>query len=125
MEALQEGEKVRVYVAGPLTKGDTLKNISTAIAAGETLLNKGFAPFVPHLNTMWEICYPNHPVQDWLELDFQWLRVCHALLRLPGESPGADKEVEFCYDHDIPVLFHVNALEKYFFKTEALICRIG
>ena len=47
MEALQEGEKIRVYVAGPLTKGDTLKNISAAIAMGEKLLNKGFAPFIP------------------------------------------------------------------------------
>ena len=120
MEALKEGEKVRVYVAGPLTTGDTLKNISAAISAGEILLNKGFAPFIPHLNIMWEICYPFHPTRDWLELDFQWLRVCHALLRLPGESPGADGEIDFCFDRGILVFYTVQALEKHFFKTVGL-----
>ena len=120
MEALKPGEKVRVYVAGPLTKGDVLKNISEAIRVGDVLLEKGFAPFIPHLNSLWEICHPNHPISDWLELDFQWIRVCHALLRLPGESPGADGEVRFCDEHGVPVFHSIEHLEAYFFKVEAL-----
>ena len=121
MEALEQGEKIRVYVAGPLTKGDTLKNISTAIHAGNDLLKRGFIPFIPHLNSLWEIVCSEHPVSTWLEYDKQWIRACHALLRLEGESPGADGEVEFCNERNIPVFHRISDIERHFFKTSVLI----
>lgn len=119
MVVVAKGEKVRIYVAGPITgggAGSVLKSINRAILAGDELLERGFAPFIPHLNTLWETVCPHHPVQDWLDYDKQWIRVCHGLLRLPGESPGADGEVDFCLERGIPVFYTIRDLEEYFFN---------
>ncbi len=37
--------------------------------------------------------HKNRPYQQWLEYDKEWLKLCHYVLRLPGESGGADGEV--------------------------------
>lgn len=103
---------MRVYVAGPITKGDTLVNIANAIHAAERLLNAGHAPYVPHLNYTWHMMYP-HPHQDWYDLDNEWLPMCEALLRLPGESPGADAEVKLANFLSIPVFHDVDTFLKW------------
>jgi hypothetical protein len=82
----------RIYIAGPITKGDYISNIRQAVNAAHALRERGWYPFVPHLCALWELVSPR-PYEDWLEQDFAWLDVCDALLRLPGESPGADREV--------------------------------
>ena len=33
--------------------------------------------------------------ETWMEYDLAWLGACEALLRLPGHSPGADREVRY------------------------------
>ena len=38
---------------------------------------------------------------------FDMILHCQALLRLPGESPGADREVQFARDNGVPVLYEV------------------
>lgn len=83
---------IRVYVAGPYTKGDVAVNVREAILAGGRIYDAGMVPFVPHLTHFWHTVAPR-PYEDWLRLDMEWLRVCDALLRLPGDSSGADKEV--------------------------------
>lgn len=42
---------------------------------------------------------------DWMGADLPWVRVAGAILRLPGESTGADLEVAEATAHAIPV-FH-------------------
>ena len=83
---------IRVYVAGPYTKGDVAVNVREAILAGGRIYDAGMVPFVPHLTHFWHTVAPR-PYEDWLRLDMEWLRVCDALLRLPGDSSGADKEL--------------------------------
>jgi hypothetical protein len=46
---------------------------------------------VPHLTHLWHTMSPK-PDQFWLDYDLHWLRHCDCVLRLPGESSGADKE---------------------------------
>lgn len=82
-----------VYVAGPYTQGNTIQNIRMAIEAGEALANAGFAPFIPHLTAFWDMLH-EHPVSFWYAQDNEWLRHCDVLLRLRGESQGADAEVQ-------------------------------
>lgn len=96
--------KPLVYVAGPIYGSGTPNgNLRDAIKAAEMLRRAGAIPFVPHLFLQWEVISP-HPSQEyWLEMDFAWLSKCHALVRLDGESPGADREVEFCRQNNIPV----------------------
>lgn len=125
----------RVYVAGPIKKGDLCHNIRQADDALLALMKAGFAVFNPMLSCyaggakVWhrdpfytppgqepDFVYAvgDHqarggfrdlPYEDWYEQDLAWVAVSNAVLRLPGESTGADKEVEFATANGIPV-FH-------------------
>lgn len=94
---------LRVYIAGPISK-DPLGGTRAAIEAASALADLGCAPYVPHLCVLWEISKPRK-YEDWMRLGFEWLASCDALLRLPGESAGADAEVGVAEEMDIPV-FH-------------------
>ena len=84
---------MRVYVAGPLTKGDQLLNIRSAVEAGDRIQDAGHTVFIPHLSAQWHMLRP-HGYEWWMRWCMDWLGVCDVLLRLPGESSGADREVE-------------------------------
>lgn len=83
-----------IYVAGPLTVGGELRNVYRAIHAGERMRKLGLIPVVPHLFAFWDIVAPGPNYDEWLALDLKFLEKCDLLLRLPGESKGADREVE-------------------------------
>lgn len=93
---------LRVYVAGPYTLGDVALNVRAAVLAAETLRNAGHFPYVPHLSHYWHTMFPRG-YEDWMELGLAYLITCHAMVRLPGESPGSDREVAFARAHGIPV----------------------
>jgi hypothetical protein len=103
----------QIYVAGPITSsGNLLLNVRRALYAGTDLLRKGYAPYVPHLTCYWEIVAPeNFHYEDWLRLDIEYLSICDGLLRLDGESKGADREAAFAQEHGIPVFYTMKALE--------------
>ena len=100
---------IKVYVAGPYTKGDVCINVKKAIDIGEELIQKGFCPYIPHLTHFQHLFHP-HTWQEWLDLDFEWIKQCDYLLRISGESLGADKEVEFAKQNNITVVSSVNDL---------------
>jgi hypothetical protein len=81
-----------VYVAGPLTNGHVESNVRRAVLAGDELLCAGLHPYVPHLS-FWHDQIAPHDYETWMTLDFAWLAKCDALVRLPGPSSGADREV--------------------------------
>lgn len=112
----------RVYIAGPITKGDLAHNVNQATAAFVSLAKAGFAPFCPHWSVYskpahaWnsygrDVVTCEATIQgndemshaDWLNVDLPWVQVADAVLRLPGESTGADREVEFARACGIPV----------------------
>ena len=99
---------IRVYIAGPITLGDTFLNVRDALLAADKVLAVKDTPFVPHMNVIWHLVSP-HETKEWLDWDIQWLRVCHVVIRLPGESVGADLEVKEAKRLGIPVL----TLEEY------------
>lgn len=91
----------KIYIAGPYTKGDVAENVRTAVLVGDRLAKAGYAPFIPHLTYFWHLLCP-HDWEFWLEQDLEWLAVCACVLRLPGESVGADREVERAEELGIP-----------------------
>lgn len=99
----------RVYVAGPITRGDQFANVRNGILAGNELADKGYAPYVPHLTCYWHAITPR-AYESWTALDNEWIPLCDALLRIPGESPGADKEVELAVSLGIPVYYSMDDL---------------
>jgi nucleoside 2-deoxyribosyltransferase len=90
-----------VYVAGPYSHPDPLANTRAAVLAGQELWDAGYFPVVPHLSMAWQLVAPQ-PVEWWYAFDLHLLSRCDALLRLPGESKGADAEVEFARNAGIP-----------------------
>jgi hypothetical protein len=93
----------RVYVAGPITQG----NIDRAREATRRLIEAGFAPLCPHLTCFLAGNEPSVTAgvqpEVWLEIDCEWVKVSHALLRLPGPSVGADHEEAVALTRRIPV----------------------
>ena len=94
-----------VYVAGPITSGNPFENMLSALAVGQELIEAGFAPYVPHLTVYWDKLHNpgENTWETWLEIDLPWVSKADAVLRLPGESPGADREVALAYKLGIPV----------------------
>jgi hypothetical protein len=103
-----------VYVAGPFTQGVVEVNVRKAVNAGDRLLSAGLVPYVPHLNWLWGFAH-ERTYEEWLALDMAWLGKCDAVLRLPGHSPGADREEAFAREHGIPVFYHESRLLEWAF----------
>lgn len=101
--------KKKIYVAGSYTKGNQTTNVRSAIDAANVLAGYGFVPFVPHLTHFWDLLWP-HEYDWWMAYDDEWLQVCDAVLRLPGESLGADKEEERARELGIPVFYSLDEL---------------
>lgn len=96
-------KRLKVYVAGPYTKGDVCINVRTAIKVADQLATLGFVPFIPHLTHFWHLLCPR-PYEFWLDYDIQFLECCDVLLRIPGESSGANKEVALAVEMGLPVV---------------------
>jgi nucleoside 2-deoxyribosyltransferase len=105
-------EIIRVYLAGPYSVGNKEANIVKALVYAEHLTRKGFLVYVPHLSHFWDLEYP-HDAKFWLEYDEHWLAVCDCVLRIPGESVGADREMKFAINRGIPVCLDFESLEKW------------
>lgn len=101
-----------VYIAGPISKGDQETNVRTAIWYADRLADAGMSPIVPHLNYYWQALY-HRSYESWMALDFALIVKCDLLLRIPGESSGADREVVFARGKGIPVFFTVEDAIKY------------
>lgn len=95
---------VYVYIAGPLSKPNPADNTRKAVLVADDLLRMGYTPYVPHLTMFWEAITGYREWEDWLDYDENWLRKCDVLLRLPGESPGADRECQYAWRYNIPVV---------------------
>jgi len=84
---------MKIYIAGPYTRGDVAENVHNAIMAAEEIVKLGHIPYIPHLTHFWHLM-AQHDIDFWYEYDLVWLTFCDALVRLPGDSHGADEEVE-------------------------------
>lgn len=132
-------DRKRVYIACPISRPDTPEglrsNVKQADAAMLSLMRLGFSPFNPALSVYaGGLCDPplfslktfafadrkangefqtlSH--QDWLDMDFAWVAVSDAVLRLPGDSTGADMETAFATERGIPVYFSIEDLKSHF-----------
>lgn len=83
-----------LYVAGPYTHPDPVINTHCAVRVASAIYEAGeWVPVVPHLTLLWHLVDP-HPLEFWYEYDLHILERCQAIVRLPGDSTGADKEME-------------------------------
>lgn len=102
----------KVFISGPYSQGDIAINVKTAMDIAYKLMKKGYAPYCPHLTHFLHMNHPQ-PYEKWLELDKEYLILCDAVYRFPGESDGADKEVELATEKGIPVFYTIEELINY------------
>lgn len=113
---------IRVYVAGPLRIGNLAANIQKATDVAYRLAKLGYAPFVPHLSCYFDGCdqFYRHPdessiaaaipqaenrlnADEWIRIDLAWVEAADVLVRIRGESVGADAEVAEAERLHLPV----------------------
>jgi len=100
---------IMVYVASPYTLGDTGENVRAQLETGDKLMDMGYCPILPLLTHFQHIHKPR-PYCDWMAIDVEKIRRCDVLLRLPGQSKGADDEVECATKLKIPVVYSITEL---------------
>jgi hypothetical protein len=111
-----------VYIAGPFTSGgatELVKNVVNAVKTGIILRqhDETIVPIIPHLFHLADLIMPGQTYDFWLAWDFDLLERCDALLRLRGESSGADREVEFITGRGCPVFHEVGDLLEWVRQT--------
>lgn len=101
--------RVWLYVSGPMTKQPYI-GPRDAMALGVRLWRAGWHPIIPQLCSLWEMSAgPLDPVSTdgvcgWMEYDMSLLSKCQAIVRLPGASSGADREVAVARDPSVDAL---------------------
>lgn len=106
-------DRIRVYLAGPITQGNREHNFNQAADAHKALLAAGFAVLNPMLSMMLPGCW-DIPHRTWLDSDLPWVECAEAVLRLPGASMGADEETEHAKEWSIPVFHDMASLVEHF-----------
>lgn len=101
--AISGGSKVsKVYISGPITKGNKSHNFHQACEAQRLLMLGGYSVLNPMLSMM----HPdgiNIPWETWIASDLLWVASADCVVRLPGESKGADLECDHARERGIPV----------------------
>lgn len=126
--------KKLIYVAGPISKGSLTANIMKAHQAGMALFRAGLAVIVPHGSVFWgnrtvgsatdwsggrwdaflpEALPGGTTHADWMGCDLEIVRRCDCVLRLPGESKGADMETALAAELGIPVFGGVEEVVRW------------
>ncbi|CAG7581541.1 MAG: putative ribosyltransferase-like protein [uncultured marine phage] len=104
---------IKVYIASPYTKGDTAVNVKRQLDMVDLLMDHKFAPFAPLYSHFQHMAHPRD-YEDWLEVDMIWVEACDCILRLDGESSGADREVEYAKSLSKPVFYTVGELLEFY-----------
>ncbi|MGD9726275.1 MAG: DUF1937 family protein [Nitrospiraceae bacterium] len=82
-----------IYIASPYSVyTDKLDAVNAQIDVFAALLAAGHEPVAPLLSHYVDLRYPTS-YERWMQWCLAIMRRCDAVLRLPGESAGADEEV--------------------------------
>ena len=104
--------RIKVYIASPYTLGDVAQNVRESMRVWDELFSAGFAPFAPLWSHFQHLVFPR-PYEDWMAADDEWIGACDVLLRLPGESKGANREVCRARELGIPVVHSIDEVKTF------------
>lgn len=91
-----------VYIAGPYAS-DPVGNTRLAKEVWHLLADRGIVGICPHVSLYLDM-HRHRPPVEWYIYDAHLLQKCDYLLRIHGESQGADYEVRFARHHRIKVI---------------------
>ncbi len=114
-----------VYVAGPYTgssqwwlrllrrllllPSEEELNVRRAMEYATQLRDAGFAVVLPHLSHYWDKRH-RAPYKVWIDMDLAFIPRCDVMLRTPGKSSGASREVLRSRAVSVPVFFSVEEI---------------
>lgn len=109
-----------VYIAGPITQGDTCSHVREAMAVWKWLHDSGIHPIAPQWSVLQAMAYPIG-YEQWIAHDFETIRKCDAVLRILPDLPsaGAEREIEFANSIGVPTFARVDDLLAHFGKAAA------
>lgn len=107
-----------VYIASAYTIGDPVANVNRQLDAADRLIDLGYCPMIPLLSHYQHIRH-ERDWRVWMQQSIEKLRRCDALLRLPGESKGANIEEELARQWLMPVAYSVEQLHTILKNPEA------
>ncbi|MBF0553765.1 MAG: DUF4406 domain-containing protein [Nitrospirae bacterium] len=96
-----------VYIASPYSSNPE-EGVEKQIDAFNSLMTL-HTPIAPLLFHYVDKKYPHH-YEEWMEICFQYIKLCDVVLRLPGYSPGADREINFARSLGKEIVYDVNLL---------------
>lgn len=100
----RQTDRPLVYISGPITKGNKTTNFSQACYAQELLMQSGLFSVVNPMLTMLLPQESNITWDCWLATDLDIIKRVDLVVRLPGESRGADCECEYAREIGVPVI---------------------
>jgi len=102
-----------IYISSPYTVGDIAENVAVQINAAHIIMDWGHAPLAPLLTHFLHM-HRQRPYEDWMKVDLEALvPKSDIILRLPGESKGADREVKKAEELGIPVVYGWYCLREF------------
>lgn len=108
---------IKVYIASPYTAGDVAINVRRQLECADKLIDLGYAPFAP-LYSHFQHMFNPKPYKVWTEIDLEWVAASDCVLRLEGDSPGADAEVAWAKELMIPVFTSIDELNDRFLRKK-------
>lgn len=101
-----------VYISSPYSCGNPVANVSVQIHAMHRIMDMKAAPIAPLLTHFADLYRPR-PYDDWLHVDLAIIPKMDVVLRLPGISPGADREVAEAMRCGVPVCYSFEMLANW------------
>lgn len=102
-----------LYISGPISLGDRTKHVAAGYRWEAWAMQNGFAPINPICTTVapfaWED-WANHDL--WMQRSLTMVSVSDVMVRIPGESLGADEEVAYATAHKIPCFLPTKLFSK-------------
>jgi len=91
-----------IYLAGPISQPNPMHNLHEAVQVASHLIAAGYTPYLPQLSVMHDAIRPE-TYEDWMAYDFRVIANCGLLVRIPGPSEGADREIKEAQRLGVPV----------------------
>lgn len=104
-------EMKKVFIASPYSHGDINENLKKQRDAANILIDLGLIPLP--ISFCYHFLEKPRDYQLWINITLEWVEDCDILLRLPGDSIGADGEVERAKELGIPVFYSIDDLTDF------------
>ena len=92
-----------VFLSGPFSDEPMARTLDAADLQ-HWLIDKGYVVFCPHTSFFWLDQIRPRRYEEWMRQCLAFIQKCDIVVRMPGVSPGSDRECAAAAEAGIPVL---------------------